>query len=245
MAEALRQKHTKALTRLLHVSVLRKDTARALQCCSLLVRTKGHKLREIWSLCLEALGSANARAQQEFLEWLIVEYPVKPNRRLNLRADTFYPALLLAKLHSDVPDAIDRLEEILLEHPYSEDGRLHAFLAMALLYRDRPTAHSVESCPPDVRKAFAQAAKLGYTDVPEQLMFPPRPAGSDDGTEPSSADGGSADEGSVGDETPAASPGSPASVYDPAEPEPEPEPEPAEDDLLHEDNIRSLQTMFW
>lgn len=85
MTTPLRKKHLTALTKLLHLSILRKERPRALECFSLLARTKGVDLREIWSLGLEALGPQEEKAKEEFLEWLIVEYPVRANRTNRLR----------------------------------------------------------------------------------------------------------------------------------------------------------------
>ncbi|KAK7208497.1 hypothetical protein BZA70DRAFT_51913 [Myxozyma melibiosi] len=113
-----------------------------------------HTIAPFWTQLLEALddsslsssSSSSRRGKQVLLEWLLISLgsylrlsagklaasPVR--QRVRNLADSLYPAFVTSTIErGQIRVLVDRLEEILLEWPFSEDARLRRYFGMALL----------------------------------------------------------------------------------------------------------------
>ncbi|ODQ67320.1 hypothetical protein NADFUDRAFT_40486 [Nadsonia fulvescens var. elongata DSM 6958] len=84
----------------------------------------------------ETIGNSSKTEDEDFLEWLLVNFPYSRTRygkgRKKVRAPQIIPYLIMSKLrHSNPRQALDRLGEIMLESPYSEDPILYALSGIA------------------------------------------------------------------------------------------------------------------
>ncbi|KAK9478092.1 hypothetical protein V1514DRAFT_320469 [Lipomyces japonicus] len=208
--------HRSTLIRILHLSLLRADTARSSHCLALLLRTAPAVPRKLgpvttvllpfWTEILECLqvyhghqhhhhaaGHAvmrkrRARTRRLLLEWMLVAFShhlrasareIASSERKQ-RAQEYLHSFLYAAIVDqrvsnnnnnndnndedeeldDVREMIDRLEEVILEWPFSEDVRLRAYLAMGL----QRVGRTIEAV-----KEFETCKKLGWTP-PEFMM---------------------------------------------------------------------------
>ncbi|KAK9239083.1 hypothetical protein V1525DRAFT_417942 [Lipomyces kononenkoae] len=155
--QSLESSHRDAIVRLIHLSLLRNDLPVARRCVALLLRSPPPPrttspstvaLLPFWPQLLALAPTTRARAT--LLDWLLVSlasyarltprHVASSQRRARAKdqVDTLYTALACLKIESGaVDDLVDRLEEILLEWPFSEDPRLRAYYGMALLSTDR------------------------------------------------------------------------------------------------------------
>ncbi|CAN6674423.1 hypothetical protein TRVA0_053S00584 [Trichomonascus vanleenenianus] len=166
---SLRIRHSQIVSTILHRGMLKNDYRLASRAFALLVRTPMVDLRVVWTIGLELLvwrretrerdelelnspefdynvhtlphnRSSNRKAEdEEFLQWLIVNYPhntrIRPAQwKKRPRAPQIYPYLILSKLrHSDPRSALDKLQELMLESPYSEDPIYYAYCGIATI----------------------------------------------------------------------------------------------------------------
>ncbi|KAK9259935.1 hypothetical protein V1519DRAFT_432026 [Lipomyces tetrasporus] len=169
--QSLESTHRDALIRLIHLSMLRNDVPLARRCVALLLRTRPPPPRSpspstvsllpFWPQMLSLAPTNRARAT--LLDWLLVSLAsyvrltprniASSNRRARAKdqVDNLYTALACLKIESgDVDDLVDRLEEILLEWPFSEDARLRGYYGMALLSVERTAEATSElaKCEP-------------------------------------------------------------------------------------------------
>lgn len=80
-------------------------------------------------------------------------------RRVRDLADSLYPALVVVSIErGEVLRIVDRLEEVMLEWPFSEDARLRRYYGMGLISLGR------------VEEGVAELEKLGLEYDPDTLM---------------------------------------------------------------------------
>jgi hypothetical protein len=83
--------------------------------------------------------TSQTNGDDEFLQWMIVNYPnlrhQPPSKGKNRpRAPDFYPHLIMTRLrHANPKVALDRLQEIMLESPYSDEPIYYALCGIAML----------------------------------------------------------------------------------------------------------------
>ncbi|KAK9376143.1 uncharacterized protein V1513DRAFT_430411 [Lipomyces chichibuensis] len=162
--QSLESTHRDALIRLIHLSMLRNDLPLARRCIALLLRTRPPPrtpspstatLLPFWPQLLAL--TQTSRASATLLDWLLVSlasyvrstprHVASSNRRARAKdqVDTLYTAFACLKIESGAEDdLVDRLEEILLEWPFSEDAGLRGYYGMALLSVDRTSEGTSE-----------------------------------------------------------------------------------------------------
>ncbi|KAK9386476.1 hypothetical protein V1515DRAFT_142857 [Lipomyces mesembrius] len=163
--QSLESAHRDALIRLIHLSLLRNDLPLARRCIALLLRTRPSPPRTpspstatllpFWPQLLALAPTSRARAT--LLDWLLVSlasyvrltprHVALSNRRARAKdqVDSLYTAFACLKIEGGaVDDLVDRLEEILLEWPFSEDARLRGYYGMALLSVNRTSEGTSE-----------------------------------------------------------------------------------------------------
>lgn len=88
----------------------------------------------------QSTGAARARVEEErFLEWLIVLFPYNKNITHSVwkdrdRAEHFHPQLILSKLRLNNPRAaIEKIEELILEAPYTDNPIYYFYMGIAYI----------------------------------------------------------------------------------------------------------------
>jgi hypothetical protein len=126
------------------------------------------------------------RFDEEFLSWLIVNYPKLPNpiesqwKSWRPRAPDFYPYLILSLLrHGSPKEALSRLEELMLEAPYNENPLFYALCGIATMQMMAQTRRQAEDLDErqqllhnlrlKAEKYFSHALEYGGT-LPEDLL---------------------------------------------------------------------------
>lgn len=124
------------------------------------------------------------RFDEEFLEWLVVNYPRMPHvaasqwRRERPRAPEFLPYLILSLLrHGSAKDALSRLEELMLEAAFSENAVFQALCGIATMQlmaqirrQHRPGGREeVEQLHTKAQDYFSRCIEYGGT-LPEDLL---------------------------------------------------------------------------
>ncbi|KAK9382126.1 uncharacterized protein V2V93DRAFT_385133 [Kockiozyma suomiensis] len=176
---SLETAHRDRLVRLLNISILRDDTEIARRALALLLRTRAppprtrsvttHTLAPFWTQMLAVARSP--REKSVLLEWLLVSLGAylrlseaklaasATRRRVRDLADSLYPALVVVSIErGEVLRIVDRLEEVMLEWPFSEDARLRRYYGMGLISLGR------------VEEGVAELEKLGLEYDPDTLM---------------------------------------------------------------------------
>ncbi|KAK9463767.1 uncharacterized protein V1516DRAFT_661890 [Lipomyces oligophaga] len=178
--------HRRALCDVLAYSLLRNDESTARRALALLLRSRAPAPRHpshakhhngttaeiispLWTQMMELLNTS-PREQRKLREWLLLStgaYLKIPDRRIaqsqvrirvHNQASTLYLGAICANdiAHGRIDEMVDRLEELLLEFPFSEDPGLHAYLGMGLMSIGRKS---------EAQKALDRSRILGW-DVP-------------------------------------------------------------------------------
>lgn len=123
---------------------------------------------------------------EDYLHWLIINYPyvraaesgpAKSKFRYRVWAPDLYPLYILSKLkHQDLKGALEILEDITLQSPYSEDPVVFAYygiLNIQLMTKEKakkfPDENKLEGLQAKVKQCFDECKRLGG-DYPTEMI---------------------------------------------------------------------------